>query len=151
MSENSNRTTNLLITLAMPAFLLVAGVLILLSTLSMEPELGVFPRIVSILMIVVALFDIVFELRKQDIKNPFRNSRVLMSMVYLLVLVAYTYALPKVGYIISTILVSFYTMYVLGYRNWNNMIISAVGITAVSFLIFGILLKVPLPTVFLEI
>ena len=59
------------------------------------------------------------------------------------------FLLKKIGFILDTLLLTSYTMFALGYRNWKLLPVASVVITAAVFGVFYGLLNVPLPTLFL--
>ena len=68
---------------------------------------------------------------------------------YTAALLLYAFLFKKIGYILDTLWMTAYTMFALRYRDWKRLILISFGITAILYLIFRVLLKVPLPTLWL--
>jgi hypothetical protein len=60
-------------------------------------------------------------------------------------MVAYTWALPRLGFLLATPLFLGMTMWMSGARRWPTLLLAAIGVTAAIFLSFATLFAVPLP------
>lgn len=137
--------------LLMPIFFLILGIYIVVSASMMSTTEGTFPRMVGVLTVIVAGVQLYNDIKKKNHKDIFGNSNILKVTEATIVLFAYVYLLEKIGYIVDTILLSATTMYFLNYRNIKMVVISSVGFTVLVFIIFKMLLKVPLPMIFLKL
>ena len=64
-------------------------------------------------------------------------------------LVAYALLLQFLGYIITTSALVFYTIFIMGYRGKKGLIVTTIVSVTLSYLIFHLLLDVPLPESFI--
>lgn len=142
-------TKNKLVSLLSPAAFLLFGIWIKVSTLSMAKRDSTFPSLVSYVIIVIAVIDMIVELRKENHKNRFKDTNFIRVLACLAVMFLYVFLLKKIGFFIDTALLGAITMWVLGYKNYKILPVAAVVISAVVFGVFYGLLHVPLPTLFL--
>ncbi len=139
-----------LINLTMPAFFIVFFALVVYATTSMAPTEAVFPRMVGVFSLVVSCFQFYFDIKKKDHKDKFQGCNVLKVLEATAVLFLYIFLMKKIGYVIDTILLSFYTMFALGYRKIKVAVPVAVILTLIIFFIFKVLLRVSLPMAFFD-
>ncbi len=140
---------NKIIALTAPLAFLVFGVWIRVSTLSMTKRDSVFPNLVACMVIIVSLIDLVSVYRKTGLKNRFQGVNALKLFQCLAAMFLYVFLLKKIGFVIDTLLLTAFTMWVLDYRNYKILPLVSVLITAAVFFIFYYLLRVPLPTLWL--
>jgi putative tricarboxylic transport membrane protein len=138
------------INLIMPVFFVIFSIWIIVTAYQMGSEEGTFPLMVGGFQLIVALFQLYFDLTKSEHVNKFKNSNVWKVIEAVAVMSLYVFMLKKIGYVIDTTVLAIYTMVTLGYRRWGVVFISAVSITAVVFFVFKVLLNVPLPMLFFE-
>ncbi|MBF4692112.1 tripartite tricarboxylate transporter TctB family protein [Fusibacter ferrireducens] len=139
------------VTLSMPIFFILFGLWLIFASSSMAKIEGAFPRMIGIFTLIVALYQLYSDLRATTYKNKFKDANILKVAMILIVLIVYTVLFDKIGYMIDTFLLSLFTMITLGYKNKMKAAMLSFLITTGVFLIFSILLKVPLPTLFLNI
>lgn len=139
-----------LINLTMPAFFAVFFIWVILSTMHMEASEAVFPRMIGVFSLVVSAFQLYFDLKKTDHKDNFQNSNVVKVLEAAAVLFIYILLMNRIGYVIDTVLLAFYTMYALGYRKLKVAVPFSILLTLIIFLIFKLLLRVPLPMLFFD-
>ena len=139
-----------MIALIMPVFFTIFGIWVIMTGTQMGVNLGQFPRLIGYFTLAVALFHLVDVLRRKDFEeSSFHNSNLLKVLELLAVLAIYIYMFKKAGYFICTSLLMFYVILAQGYNKYLLAAVSSVGFTAVVFVIFKLLLKVPLPTIWL--
>ena len=134
----------------MPVFFVIFSIWIIVTAYQMGSAEGTFPLMVGGFQLIVALFQLYFDLTKSEHVNKFKNSNVWKVIEAVAVMSLYVFMLKKIGYVIDTTVLAIYTMVTLGYRRWGVVFISAVSITAVVFFVFKVLLNVPLPMLFFE-
>lgn len=134
-----------IIGLVCPVSFLAFGVYILLESQRFKSTDKIFPAMVAVLMIGISLIQLLVDLRKKKHKNAFAGNNVLRVAGYTVVLMLYAYLLKKIGYVLDTIWLTAFTLYALDYRKWKGLIIIPVAVTACLYVIFKMLLKVPLP------
>lgn len=138
-----------MIALASPLVFLVFGIWIRFSTLSMTKRDSVFPNLVAYMVIVVSMIDLISVYRKTEHKNRFKGVNTLKLFQCLAAMFLYVFLLKKIGFVIDTLFLTAFTMWVLDYRNYKILPLVSILITAVVFIIFYYLLNVPLPTLWL--
>ena len=104
---------------------------------------AMIPRLWSLGLIVFVIWNIVNELKGKN--KPAETGNIKLVLKILLLLVIYLISIPTIGYYISTPVFLLGSMYVLGYRKWEIMLINAFGFVLFSYLVFDILLKIELP------
>lgn len=140
---------NKMIALSSPLVFLVFGIWIRVSTLSMTKRDSVFPNLVAYMVIIVSIIDFISVYRKTEHKNRFKGINVPKLFQSLAAMFLYVVLLKKIGFVIDTLFLTAFTMWVLDYRNYKRLPLISVLITAAVFIIFYYLLKVPLPTLWL--
>jgi putative tricarboxylic transport membrane protein len=104
-----------------------------------------FPRIILVALIVCALLQI---FRGKDDTARFPSPGRTLSGIALVGL--YIGLIDLVGYFILTPIFLMSFPLLLGYRRWRWIIALALGCTLLFYLVFNLLLGVPLPAGFLE-
>lgn len=140
---------NKIIALSAPLVFLVFGIWIRVSTLTMTKRDSVFPNLIAYTVIAVSIIDFISVYRKNGYKNRFKGVNALKLSECLAAMFLYVFLLKKIGFVIDTLLLSAFTMWVLDYRNYKILPFASVLITAAVFIIFYYLLNVPLPTLWL--
>lgn len=140
---------NKMIALSSPLVFLVFGIWIRVSTMSMTKRDSVFPNLVAYMVIVVSIIDLISIYRRTEHKNRFQGINVPKLLECLGAMFLYVILLKKIGFVIDTLFLTAFTMWVLDYRNYKRLPLLSVLITAAVFIIFYYLLKVPLPTLWL--
>ena len=140
---------NKMIALSSPLVFLVFGIWIRISTMSMTKRDSVFPNLVAYMVIAVSIIDLISIYRKTEHKNRFQGINVPKLLECLGAMFVYVILLKKIGFLIDTLFLTAFTMWVLDYRNYKRLPLLSVLITAAVFIIFYYLLKVPLPTLWL--
>ena len=124
-----------IIELAMPAAFILMAAYVAVQSLSMGSE-GIFP-----MMSAGVLFLCAVNLQGVNLK---------MVGITLLALLVYVFLLKKIGYVIDTFLLCAFIIRSLGYRKYGMIAVcSAVAVAAV-FVIFKVVLSVPLPMIILD-
>lgn len=111
------------------------------------------PYVVTILIAVCAVVDIVetyvkgraseegrAEIRYFDVRGLLR---VLASVISLVV---WLFILPRLGFVLSTVLLGIVTMWLLGERNWKVILVLSVILSLSVYCIFKLGLDLRLPT-----
>lgn len=111
-----------------------------------DPGAGLWPMIISIVIVCCSLVLLIGGRRFWDAEAFSSTS---LRVVYAtLSLVAYALALPYIGFEISTVLLLFFWMKVVGRERWLISLILPVVATAAFWLLFVLLLRIPLPRLF---
>jgi len=109
-----------------------------------------FPIILSVLGLgLAALFFIQKLARPFDAEAPADGRPTLAeehrTLLPLGLTVAYALSLEPLGYVLATFLFSVLMLLLLGQRGWIVTVVFSLGLTAVSFTLFGTLFEVRLP------
>jgi hypothetical protein len=78
--------------------------------------------------------------------EPVSRSEVRIVGLTMLVLLAYAFLLDKLGFLVATpVMVAGALWLIVGQRSWVTILLLAAGLTAGSYLVFGVLLPARLP------
>ena len=132
----------LMIELAMPVAFMLMAAYVIVKGLSMGSE-GVFPIMCAGVLLVQTLMKREVVVKLEGVNLP----RVGLTLLTLLV---YVFLLKKIGYAIDTFLLCALVIRSLGYKKFHVIVPCSVIAVAVTFVIFKVLLSVPLPMVFLD-
>jgi len=105
-----------------------------------------FPKI--ILFTLLGLVSIQLLLTILDkIKNPMTQDRVFVpkAFIFIAIIAAYIISFPVIGYKLSTFILILILMYLLEVKKYQYFIAIPAGTLAFLFIVFEILLGVPLP------
>lgn len=110
------------------------------------PGPAFFPRIIAILIIGLSgLLIVMTYIRKEERNINFTSKNDLKAYITIAIILVYIVLMNILGFIIATPLFLITMIYYYGMRNYVKNIIISVGVTALIFTIFKILLAVPLP------
>lgn len=139
----------LLVELSMPVVFILAAIYIIVKALPMEGE-GVFPIMSAGVLLICAVYLLFEALVKKEVIVKLEGVNLGMVGVTLLALVVYVVLLKKIGYIIDTFLLCVFIIRSLGYKKIGFTVLCAAMAVAVTFIVFKVLLSVPLPMIFLD-
>lgn len=142
-------TKNKMISLISPIAFLIFGIWVRYSAMSMTKRDAMMPIIVSYAVIVISIVDLITEMRKKDHKDRFAGVNFARLLACIASMYLYVFLLKKIGFFLDTLWLTAATMVILDYRNYKILVFASFLITTVVFLAFGVLLKVPLPTLWL--
>jgi putative tricarboxylic transport membrane protein len=108
---------------------------------------SIFPLLVGFGIIITALVVLSFALIRKESKRIEKKNYALVLMM-IVMLVIYAILIKYAGYILSTILLCAIILYVLGYKKIKTITIVSLSVTIVTYVLFKIVLNVPLPTLF---
>jgi predicted ferric reductase len=127
-------------------------VFVFAMSFSFPSEAAIFPQISSAVLFVLSGFLMFASLKgKKDIAESAKQEGFQYGSAVLLVIgfVAYALLLNFLGYIITTLALVYYTIYVIGYRNRKWLIVTSLVSVAVTYALFHLILGVPLPVSFI--
>ncbi|MDQ7843410.1 MAG: tripartite tricarboxylate transporter TctB family protein [Armatimonadota bacterium] len=104
-----------------------------------------FPRLLALALGILAVLLIVRALAGRS--DPSRPPAIRIGVFagVLALVVVYALLMPRAGFLIATPLLLGSVIRILGLRDWTTLIGTALGITAVLYLVFGRALHVLLP------
>ena len=108
-----------------------------------------FPMIVGGLIFVTSIWILMEDLFSQKSCINLKKINFLAIGVTIAALFIYIFLFRTIGYVLSTILLGISVILGLRYNSIKGALLWPTGMVAVVFVIFKILLKVPLPTLFL--
>lgn len=133
------------IELIMPVFFAGVGATVIVAGARMPRDAGEFSFIVGSLMIISAVMVFYAAIKNPSPDINFSDMKLNKVIETALVVVAYAITLKYLGYVVPSFILSTYIMQSLGYRNLKKAIIVGAVSTILIFVLFKILLKVPLP------
>ncbi len=117
-----------------------------------EPGAGLFPILVSAIMAfasAAAMWEGYQASTSEAIEIPTGSDSARLVKLVLL-LSAYFVAIPWLGYSVSSLIFCILLIRLLSDTNWVRSILYSIIMTAVVYIVFIYLLKVPMPTMALE-
>ena len=118
-------------------------------TIALSPT--VFPRFVTICLFLLSLLLLIQGIGKQR-KQHLERPRVKIDRAYLkrFVLMAvagliYTRIIRYTGYVVATPLFIAAAMIIFAEKKWYRIVLISIGVTAVLYLVFRMVFRVPLP------
>ena len=134
---------DILLELSLPVVMAALGIFVLIKAESIKPKsAATFPRICAVLMLIGVAVTILQILVTKKKTTHFEGLRVEKALFLLLMILLYTILLPRIGYIIPTLLLNYRKLPVIG-------LCSCIAVVVI-FVLFKIILKVPLPMLFLD-
>lgn len=142
---------DILLELSLPVVMAALGIFVLIKAESIKPKsAATFPRICAVLMLVGVAVTILQILVTKKKTTHFEGLRVEKALLLLLMILLYTILLPRIGYIIPTLLLCACIILLLNYRKLPVIGLCSCIAVVVIFVLFKIILKVPLPMLFLD-
>ena len=133
------------IELAMPTLMVVVSLLFIAESLPMGQE-GLFPLLCGVLQLIVSAFLFFRALLQGEAKAQFKGRGFARVLMTILALCIYVLVMGRIGYILSTFALVLFIIAFLGYRKTSLMLLCAAATVAATYILFGVLLHVPLPT-----
>jgi hypothetical protein len=131
-----------LVALAVGIFGAVMAISLGLGQLT-QPGPGLWPFAISVVVIVLSAVLVVVGRHGRDTEQFSRSS--LQTAVALVTLVLLAVLLPVIGFEIPSLLLVFVWLRWLGKESWRSSIVISVGTVAVFYVLFVVLLQIPLP------
>jgi len=107
------------------------------------PGPGLWPFVVSVLVTVLSVVLALVGRRGTDTEKFSRSS--VLTAIAVLTLVLFALVLPLIGFEIPSLLLTFVWLRFLGKESWVSSVAISVGTVAVFYLLFVVLLQIPLP------
>lgn len=138
-----------LISLLCPLAFLIFGIWMRIACLAFQSRDAVFPTMIAYVTIIISIIDFISEWRKLEHKDRFAGVNFVRLIACVAAMFVYVFLLKKIGFLLDTMLLGGFVMWILGYHRWKILIPCAILISAVVFGVFYGLMRVPLPTLFL--
>jgi len=138
------------------AVLIVFSIFVFIKSLSYPTTAALFPLLISSLIFIFSILLLLRSIRKEknkilkkitlskSSKDEFKN-----IIILLLGLIIYPFILNYFGYFISTSLLVYYTIFFLQEEKKKFLIIISIFIVIILFVIFDLIMEIPLPKGFL--
>jgi hypothetical protein len=111
------------------------------ASLTLGP--GFYPRLLSVLLILLSICIIVISLRsKDDAKLVLINNRVLSGIV---IIIGYGIVFNILGFVLSSMIMFALISKAMGGSNWKIILTNSILIPVGIYLVFNNFLRVPLP------
>ena len=107
------------------------------------PGPGLWPFVVSVVITTLSVVLALTGRRGTDTEKFSRAS--VMTAIAVLTLVLLAFLLPLIGFEIPSLLLTFVWLRFLGKESWRSSIAISVGTVAAFYLLFVVLLQIPLP------
>ena len=105
-----------------------------------------YPRVIAVLIAFFALVQLGYSVTRGEQLSHEISLEVTIRVVGALVLVvAYVVLLPRLGFIVATILFLAVAMRYSGVTTYGRMVVVSVGLTVLLYYTFAVFLRVPLP------
>ena len=108
-----------------------------------QPGPGLWPFVVSVVITILSVVLALTGRRGTDTEKFSRAS--VMTAIAVLTLVLLAFLLPLIGFEIPSLLLTFVWLRFLGKESWRSSIAISVGTVAAFYLLFVVLLQIPLP------
>lgn len=122
-------------------------------------QASTFPRVMiigqiifSVVLLISSLLKLFGTMRPTDpaaetvgTLNPLKDKGVLYAYVVIALCIAFAFAFKSCGYILCSIVLSVVIMYIIGKRNWVQMILVSVLVPLLMWLVFYKVLTVNIP------
>lgn len=141
---------NKIVNLLCPTAFLLFGAWVFMTCAPMSRGNRMFPQIVAVLTILIAVVGIINVLCDENAKPVFNSDVNYVKLTTcVLSICVYIFLMKKIGFYIDTLLLTGFNTWNMGYRRYHMIAVSSVLITTVVFCTFYFLIKAPLPTLFL--
>jgi len=138
--------------LSMPAVMTALAIYVLRESYTFKQKaVGEFPRIIAYVMLVGVVVTLIEMFLNKKKSVNFSGKKVYKALLLVAMLVVYALIIPKVGYMIPSLVLCAAIMVILNYKNPVVIAVSSVLAVAVIFVLFKLVLKVPLPMLWLDI
>jgi putative tricarboxylic transport membrane protein len=132
---------------------IIVGILVIFESIRLYPlrtstMVGdhALPGLLGLLLIMLGIcFSFLWRPKTMKVEYPSRNDRVVM-MLSLILMLAYCFMIPFLGYVISTFLVSIGLFRIYAHFKWYITVMTSMISTTALYLIFILWLKMPFPT-----
>ncbi|WP_338971463.1 tripartite tricarboxylate transporter TctB family protein [Fusobacterium nucleatum] len=105
-----------------------------------------FPRVVCILLFVVALILLIFLIKNKNyLKNKYKNQNFKYSIITIIFFIIYVFLIEKLGYLTSTIIFMISIIFLLKSKSFLINIIFSVVFSSIIYLLFSKGFNVSLP------
>lgn len=105
-----------------------------------------FPRVVCILLFVVALILLIFSIKNKNYsKNKYKNLNLKYSIITIIFFIIYTFLIEILGYLTSTIIFMISIIFLLKNKSFLINIIFSVVFSSIIYLLFSKGFNVSLP------
>lgn len=109
---------------------------------------SLFPKIISVSLIVLSLFQILAQYRIKQRSESAENTEqgeYKTFFVGILSLALYIFLIPILGFLLSTMISVFWFTYFFGKPKWYNALIFTILVSSIMYFSFSYFLNVPLP------
>lgn len=121
-----------------------------------DPGLGLFPRVVGVLLAVTIVVGYLHQRFRRSGRREFASSEDTPGpragkwrvATVAFAVAAYVVLAQRIGYVIPAVGLVWVTLWIGRQRPWWQQLIVAVSLTAGSYVLFEMLLGIPLPTAF---
>jgi len=106
---------------------------------------GIFPLLVSILLILCGILLIVSSIKKPKENGNITFYRIKNTLMFVIILIGYLFLMNIIGYYITTLVMVPLLLFATGIKNVKLILFILIIFLLIAFIGFDILLGVPLP------
>lgn len=139
----------LTIELAMPILFIILSLFVIASAVPMGKE-GFFPIMSAVVLLLCAIYLFFESVIKREAVVKLEGVNLGKVGITLLILIVYAVLMKKIGYVIDTFLLCVFIIRFLGYKNLIVTALCAILTVCATFVVFKLMLSVPLPMIFLN-
>lgn len=132
----------------MPVFFLLLAIVIYGYCVTIPVEEAMFLMIVATVMFLCAGILLFLTFRNKKSEVSFENTEMKKVVITVVALMLYTLSLNIVGYIVDTVLLGSFIIWYLNPQKKAIPIMISIIVTVLVYIVFGILLRVPMPVPF---
>jgi len=125
--------------------LIILSIIVFIESLKLPYIDAQFPKIISISLFIAAIVLMMSSIKMKAQEKKKKEHNYWRAGIVVAGLILYILILGWLGYLFSTGLLTAYVIFILGYHKRKQTIIIATVATVVFYLIFKLLLNVPLP------
>ena len=145
--SNKLSTKDFIIELLMPVIFIGISIYFIVGSIPMGSE-GYFPLICGVGQLLCAIGLLIKVIWKQNKVVKYEGLDIPKVILVIAALAAYVLLLEVAGYVICTLVLVAFIIRFLGYTNWKVNLLCSAATVAATYVIFGVLLSVPLPMLF---
>lgn len=137
--------------ICMPIVFFLIAIYIFVTAQGLPGVEGVFPSMISVVMLLSSLTIFIKNLRNSKSVIDVAGINWLNIAKVAAALLVYIFIFDLLGYVLSTVLLGSFIVYSLGVKDIKNTLLYPLLIVVILFIVFKMLLNIPLPTLFLDI
>lgn len=124
---------------------LMMGVFTYIQSQKIPDTPAEFPILIAICLFIAAFIQMFMALARRGIKAEKVEHKIRPVIIITAMTAIYIFLISYVGYLLSTVLLVYFVIAVLGYKPKKQMLLISCLATLIIFVMFKVVLRVPLP------